>query len=136
MTADIYGPGSVKPTVVIVPGAWHTGPGHCTHLSSYLKDELGHDTVVCTLQSVGSECAHEADVKADVAYLREQILQPLLKAGREVLLLMHSFGGVPGSAAAAGLSKRERQATGQSGGIVGLVYLAAVGMIVFGRAIF
>lgn len=41
---------------------------------------------------------------------------------------MHSYGGAPGSEAVAGLSKKERQARGKKGGVVRLVYLAAMAL--------
>jgi hypothetical protein len=46
-------------------------------------------------------------------------------AGKDVILVMHSYGGVPGSAAAKDLSKEERAKESKPGGIVRLVYLAA-----------
>lgn len=39
---------------------------------------------------------------------------------------MHSYGGCPGGAAAKGLSKHERTSTGRTGGVIGLVFIAAV----------
>jgi hypothetical protein len=38
---------------------------------------------------------------------------------------MHSYGGIPGSAACKGLSKAERKKQSLKGGIVGLVYIAS-----------
>ena len=80
-----------SPTVVVVPGCWHT-PAHFTDLKSCLE-QLGHDTVLCQLPSVGAEDAHKQDVAADAAYLRQQVLLPLLEAGKEIVLLLHSYGG-------------------------------------------
>ena len=41
------------------------------------------------------------------------------------MLVLHSYGGLPGGAAAYGLSKSERQGQGQAGGVIGLIYLSA-----------
>lgn len=38
---------------------------------------------------------------------------------------MHSCGGCPGAAAAKGLSTKERKADGKTGGIIGLIFIAA-----------
>ena len=38
-------------------------------------------------------------------------------------LVMHSYGGCPGSAAAGGLSKAARTAAGKQGGIIGLIFM-------------
>ena len=60
----------------------------------------------------------------EVEYIRTKVL-PLLEQGREVIVVMHSYGGFAGSAALRGLSKAERHEQGLSGGIMALVYLAA-----------
>lgn len=49
-----------------------------------------------------------------------------MDGGKEIVLVMHSYGGMPGGAAAYGLSKQERSAVGLRGGIIGLVYIAAL----------
>ena len=38
---------------------------------------------------------------------------------------MHSYGGIPGSAALNGLGKVEREKNGEKGGVVRLVYVAS-----------
>ncbi|KAL0019851.1 hypothetical protein WJX79_008587 [Trebouxia sp. C0005] len=38
---------------------------------------------------------------------------------------MHSYGGCPGAAAAQGLSAKDRAADGKTGGIIGLIFIAA-----------
>ena len=39
---------------------------------------------------------------------------------------MHSYGGCPGSTAAAGLSKAVQTAAGKPGGIIGLIFMCGV----------
>ena len=51
---------------------------------------------------------------------------PLLDAGKDVVLAMHSYGGMHGPVAAKGLSKTERAAAGEPGGILGLIFLSAL----------
>lgn len=50
---------------------------------------------------------------------------PAINAGREVVLIMHSYSGGPGAEAAKGLSLAERRAAGRPGGIIGLIFIAA-----------
>lgn len=50
---------------------------------------------------------------------------PAINAGREVVLIMHSYSGGPGAEAAKGLSLAERRAAGQPSGIIGLIFIAA-----------
>ena len=47
------------------------------------------------------------------------MLLPLLDSGTDVLLLLHSYGGLPAAAAATG------QKEGKKEGILGLVFIAA-----------
>ncbi|EER41255.1 conserved hypothetical protein [Histoplasma capsulatum var. duboisii H88] len=48
-----------------------------------------------------------------------------LGLGREVLLVAHSYGGVPSSEGLQGLSKQERQAQGLAGGVVSMLFVSA-----------
>ena len=64
-----------------------------------------------------------ADVAADGAAIRKEKLLPLIGAGKKVVV-MHSSAGIPGSVAASGLGEVERQANGEKGGAVGLVFLS------------
>jgi hypothetical protein len=54
------------------------------------------------------------------------MLLPLLDSGTDILLVLHSYGGLPGAAAAKGLSKVEREKEGKQGGVVGLAFITAL----------
>lgn len=112
-----------KPTIVLVPGAWHS-PSHYELLLALLR-EAGFVTKSQRLPSVGSEEPSKQSAAADAAFVRQELLQPELDQGNEVILMMHSYGGCPGAAAAKGLSKNERAAEGKKGGIIGLVFMCA-----------
>ncbi|KAK2734710.1 hypothetical protein FQN57_001480 [Myotisia sp. PD_48] len=109
-----------KPTIALVPGAWHT-PAHFEEFLA-IFEKAGYPTKALQLPSVGASDPNVHTIETDAAVVREQLLLPLLDAGQNVVLVMHSFGGCVGSVAARGLSKKER---GSSGGVVGLVFLAA-----------
>jgi hypothetical protein len=111
------------PTIVLIPGAWHV-PQHYTPLIDSLKTHK-FDVVVNRLPSVGSKTPREESVARDADFIKDNLLIPIIDSGKEVLLLMHSYGGCPGADAAKGLSKKERQAAGKKGGIVGLVFMCA-----------
>lgn len=113
-----------KPTIVLIPGAWHS-PVHYTTLIDLLE-QAGYPVFPCRLPSVDASDPNIVSVATDTDFIQNRLLIPLLTEGRDILLIMHSYGGMPGSAAAKGLSKRERQAAGKAGGIIGLVYIAAV----------
>lgn len=60
----------------------------------------------------------------DITNLRQTILK-LVNDGKDVIVLMHSYGGVVGSGAVEGLGKAEREKAGKTGGVVLIVYMAA-----------
>jgi hypothetical protein len=53
------------------------------------------------------------------------IFNPLFVEDKVVVLVIHSYAGVPGSAAIKGLSKVERASNGSPGGIIGVTYQSA-----------
>lgn len=46
--------------------------------------------------------------------------------GKDVMLIAHSYGGVPASEAIKGLSKAERERYGKKGGIVRVAYMTTL----------
>jgi len=111
------------PTIVLVPGAWHS-PQHYSALIDNLKAQ-SFQVVTDRLPSVGSKTPREQSVSKDADFIQNHLLLPILDSGKDVLLLMHSYGGCPGADAAKGLSKAERKAAGKKGGIIGLVFMCA-----------
>ena len=114
---------ATNPVIVLVPGAWHS-PIHYGLLIAQLNKQ-GYVVVTDKLPSVGSSTPRSQSVANDSAYIKSKLLTPLLDAGKDILLLMHSYGGCPGADAAKGLSKSERTAAGKKGGIIGLVFMCA-----------
>jgi pimeloyl-ACP methyl ester carboxylesterase len=113
-----------KPTIVVIPGAWHS-PSHFDRLLAFFH-EADHPTVSLALPSLNPETPKKIEVATDVAFIREKMLLPLLEDGKDIVLVMHSYGGVPGGAAAKELSKSERSSQGQRGGIIGMIFIAAI----------
>ncbi|KAL8722857.1 MAG: hypothetical protein Q9225_000744 [Loekoesia sp. 1 TL-2023] len=110
-----------NPTIVLVPGAFHVDSAMDV-LGAQLE-QGGYNT-----RSMGLSTVNRAGltVKDDALALLTELLDPLIvKEGKDVVLYLHSYAGFPGSAAIAGLSKQERSAKGQKGGIVGLIYQSA-----------
>jgi len=112
-----------KPTVVLVPGACHT-PHHFVDLTANLQ-QAGYPVSCTQLASVDSPDPHARHMSNDIMALQQQILQPLIDKGQDVLLVAHSFGGYAGGVAALGLSKTEGTAASKKGGILGVVFIAA-----------
>lgn len=108
-----------KPTVVFIPGFWHTSEGF-TPLAKILEKE-NYPTVLVNLPSAGAHPGHP-DFSQDVAAIRKVITE-LSDEDKEVMVVMHSGGSVSGSEASRDLGKKERQAEGKKGGIVRVVYI-------------
>lgn len=112
-----------KPTIVLVPGAWHQ-PAHYSALIGILES-ASYEVVTERLPSVDSSTPTQQSVPNDATFIEKHLLCPLVDQGKDVLLLMHSYGGCPGADAAKGYSKKERTVAGKKGGIIGLVFMAA-----------
>lgn len=109
----------MKPHIILIPGAWHSASSYDL-LIPLLK---GYDVTALTLPSVGAEPPVQT-LQPEIDHIRS-ILLPLLDAGTDVLVVMHSYAGVAGSSALQGLSKSDRQAQQLPGGVTSLVYLCA-----------
>jgi pimeloyl-ACP methyl ester carboxylesterase len=110
-----------RPNIVLIPGAWHTA--ECYYLLVPILESAGYQVEALNLVSVGAEPPVKS-LDPDVQHIRSIII-PMIKQGNDVIVVMHSFGAVPGSSALKGLSKNDRSAQGLPGGVVGLVYLCA-----------
>jgi alpha-beta hydrolase superfamily lysophospholipase len=113
-----------KPTIVIVivPGAWQLIS--CFAPFAGLLKSKGFDTEVVDMPSVGGTQLPLTGLAEDIEAVRT-VVQPLVEAGREVLLLTHSAGGVSGGGAVKGLDARTRKEAGLPGGVVRVIYMAA-----------
>ena len=101
-------------------------PGTRPHAGSLLTPHLesaGYETHTVSLPSVSATNIQE-DFTADVITIASAITA-LVDKGRDVAIIMHSYGGIPGSAAVKGLTKSGRQRQGKQGGVSHLVYCAA-----------
>lgn len=115
---------SKKPTIVLVPGAWHSSKHY--EIISNLIQQVGYPTASSSLPSVIAKTPKSVTVATDSAYVHHSILLPLVNEGKENILVCHSYGGIPGAAGAKSLSKAEQSAAGKSGGIIGLVFIAGL----------
>ncbi|ROV88778.1 hypothetical protein VSDG_08968 [Cytospora chrysosperma] len=114
---------STKPILVFVPGAW-TPPQSYHKLVSLLESAPYKYTVHVPALASNNGAQPPNTFEADVAGVRA-VVEPLVAAGSEVVMLMHSYGGAVGSSAIAGLSRKERAAGGLPGGVAHLVYISA-----------
>lgn len=108
---------STKPTVVLVPGAWHIE--HTYHKLVPDLERRGYPTLAIRNPSVGQP-ARDGLVQEDATHLRS-VIDPLLAEGKEVLVVAHSYGGSVLSPSLADYAWKK----GEKGRVLGLVYIAA-----------
>lgn len=61
----------------------------------------------------------------DAAFIAAEA-EKLADEGKDVILVAHSYGGVPTTESVKGLSKQERQKQGKKGGIVRIAYVTSI----------
>lgn len=108
-----------KPTIVMVPGAWHK-PMIYSEVAASLEKH-GYPTISLALPSAGAKPAHK-DFSGDVDGIRACLIE-LVSAGKEVVLVVHSYSGLPGGEAPKGLSRKEQEAKGLKGGVIRYVVI-------------
>ncbi|GAP91984.2 putative alpha beta hydrolase family protein [Rosellinia necatrix] len=88
----------------------------------------GYDIRALHIPSVGPAAGEDVPPGApptmydDAAFVAAHVAG-LADAGRDVVLVTHSYGGTPATEAVRGLAKSARLAQGKAGGIVGLAYM-------------
>jgi hypothetical protein len=113
---------SRTPQSVFVPGAWHT-PDTFDGIRALLS-KRGHDSEAIVLPSVSAAEPTKSGLHADIAHTNG-VLRALADQGRQIIVVMHSYGGMVGAGAAEGLVYAQRSKAGQLGGVIMMVWLAA-----------
>ena len=95
---------ALKPEIIIVPGSWLSS----VHFQPVITDLIGkgYNAVAPTLPNFNSSYPEFDTVETDTRFLRDQVLLPCINAGKDVVLAVHSYAGIPGGAAAYGLGSR------------------------------
>lgn len=113
-----------KPTILIVPGSFSPLPlytGIIDHLKHY-----GYEVVFAQYPSIGRrDPLPPATMEDDTAFV-SAIATKLADAGKSILMVTHSYGGIPGTEGSKGLSEKEREKAGKPGGIAQLLYITSL----------
>ncbi|KAI0903163.1 alpha/beta-hydrolase [Ustulina deusta] len=110
-----------KPIFLLVHGSWHK-----PHLYQPLEQALaarGFALIIPTLPTMG-QTATGVGWDADVELVLEQA-NALFAEGKEVVLIGHSYGGIPACIATRGNGAAERRAVGLPGGFCHIIFLCA-----------
>ena len=111
-----------KPTILILHGAWHH-PEHFAKLITLLQ--FYSYEVLCPVQRSYNAQPATTTLQEDAAFIKD-VLSKLIDKGKDVIILMHSYGGMVGTEAVTeDMSKKFREKNGLTGGVVKLLYMCA-----------
>lgn len=113
-------PSAERPTIIACPGAFHDASPYMNSFIKSLK-AAGFEAEAHGLTTPGHP---ENGVTDDEKMMRDAFV-PHIEAGNDVVLLVHSYAGFPGCGAVSGYDKKGREARGEKGGLLGVVYIAA-----------
>ncbi|KAG0651156.1 hypothetical protein D0Z07_2593 [Hyphodiscus hymeniophilus] len=111
----------IFPTIVIVPGAWHS-PEFFNSVISILEP-LGYKCVTISMPGVGGSPPVDS-LDEDIAAVRTVVMKEL-ETGNDAIIHAHSWGGIPVNSALDGLSKAERDNDGKKGAVVKLTFVSS-----------
>lgn len=110
---------AAKPVVLIITGAWHV-PQHY-HLLVQRLEKLGYD-VDCPCHPTNNNATPPDKTFDDDVQQIRNIALGYLDQGRDVVAVMHSYGGVVGSNALSDLDESHRKGKAS---VIALLYMAA-----------
>lgn len=112
---------AAKPTILFVPGAWHS-PEAFGQVISLLEKEA-YKGIGISLPSVGADPPLK-DISEDVKAIAKVIASEVDQE-HDVVVVVHSYGGVPGCEAIKGFTRADQVAKGKKGGVVKLLFISA-----------
>ena len=110
------------PTIVFVPGAWHSPEFFGAVIS--ILEPLGYQCVTVSMPGVG-RIPPVDNLDEDIAAVRTTVIKEL-DAGHDVIIHAHSWAGIPVNSALDGLSKEEREKDGRKGAVVKLTFASSI----------
>lgn len=114
---------SSKPVFLFVPAAAQS-PSHYAYLQHLLMSQ-GYGALSALLPTIGTSLPVTAE--DDAEYIRSRMLPPVLDLEKhDVIMISHSYGGMPASAAARGLGNADRAAEGKSTSVLGQIFIASI----------
>lgn len=118
---------SSKPTLVFVPGSWH-GPEVWDKMVALLEPR-GFKCVQITLPTTTSDPAK--GFTEDVHAIRDAVVAEIDQK-RNVVLIVHSYGGAVGASAIQGLTRFREGANPSDPAVIG-IFMMATGFMVAGK---
>ena len=120
-TATTTTPENMRPTILLIPAAWFPPSAYDAFL--HAVRDAGYEKECASYPSLNPKDPKHADAATDTLFVIRNYLIPLIEIEKKnVVIVMHSYGGIPGSGAATGFGKAARRQQGRKGGVVGLVH--------------
>lgn len=113
-----------QPALVIVPGSF-SPPAYYSDTVDILRKD-GIDVSVVKTPSVGRRDPLPPATMTDDANAVRDVVDKLTNEGKDVIVMAHSYGGLPATESINGTSKKQRASDGKTGGVIRLVYLSAL----------
>ena len=110
---------SEKSTILLVHGAWHEPS--CWDATRKELENHSYPSVAVSLPSSG-RIPPVASHHEDTAVIKKELERLVVLEGKEVVIVMHSYGGIVGSEAVAGFEKAGRK---EKGGVIHALFIAA-----------
>lgn len=124
MTQDSGTSTIVAPTIILIPASFTPASFYANVVDRLRK--TGFEVIIHTLPSASRNPPENAATLAEDATFFGDIAKRVADQGKDFAYVMHSYGGIVGSEASRGLSKKERRAVGKQGGLIRLVYITSV----------
>ena len=117
-----------KPSIIFVPGSYCLLSLYQALFDGVFK--AGYEIKGIHLPTIGPSSRQGRESPApsiyeDAVVIAEEV-KKLADQGKDVIVMGHSYAGIPMSQSTKGLGKEERKAKGQPGGIVQLAYMASL----------
>ena len=113
-----------KPIILIVPGSASPAAMYSDMIEHLVSS--GYKSLVHDLPSASRAPPQAPASLADDAAVFQDKIQTLADAGKDVVMVAHSYGGLVATDAARNLGKAERMEKGLKGGIIRIVYLTCL----------
>ncbi|RGP77213.1 alpha beta-hydrolase [Fusarium longipes] len=118
-----------KISLIFVPGAWHTPD--CWGKVVSAMEAQDYKCIPITLPTTQST-SKSVNFSTDVNAVREALISETTQ-GRDVVILVHSYGGAVGASAIKGLSRKTAEAGDDKGHVIGL-FMIGTGFVAPGMS--
>lgn len=113
-----------NPTIIVVPGAACRVVFYNGLVQRLISN--GYDAHTYDLLTASREPPQEPATLAEDAKFFHDKIEALANAGRDVVVVAHSYGGMVATDAVQGLAKTDRVSQGLAGGVVRIIYLTCI----------